>query len=277
MGGAGAAARARRWACSGPLIARSCCCAAPAAAAPQLVKVGDFDGPTYATGAPGDASRVFVAEKPGRVRLVRDGAVLAQPFLDLSATTLSSDEERGLLSAAFAPDYATSGRFYVYLTARPGGRDPGLGVHALGGEPGRRRPGERAAAAGDPAHRRRQPQRRAAAVRARRQAVARDRRRRRRQRPVRALAGPGVAAGQADPARPGRARAGGRRARAAQPVALLVRSRERAARDRRRRPGRVRGDRRRARRRTTAGRASRARRGGRRRPRPATAGPRRRC
>jgi hypothetical protein len=83
--------------------------------------VGDFDAPTYAAGAPGDASRVFVVEKPGRVRLVRDGAVLAQPFLDVTASTLSADEERGLLSAAFAPDYATSGKFYVYLTARPSG------------------------------------------------------------------------------------------------------------------------------------------------------------
>jgi hypothetical protein len=95
--------------------------AAPAHAAPQLVKAGDFDGPTYATGAPGDASRVFVTERAGRVRLIRDGAVLAQPFLDLTAITLSDAEERGLLSAAFAPDYATSGRFYVYLTARPSG------------------------------------------------------------------------------------------------------------------------------------------------------------
>jgi len=95
VGVAGAAARARRWACSGPLIALLL--ATPASAAPELVKVGDFDGPTYATGAPGDASRVFVVEKPGRVRLVRDGAVVAQPFLDLTATTLSTDEERGLL------------------------------------------------------------------------------------------------------------------------------------------------------------------------------------
>ena len=96
-------------------------CAAPAYGAPELVKLGDFDGPTYAVGAPGDASRVFVVEKPGRIRLVRDGAVLAQPFLDVSSSTLSSDEERGLLSAAFAPDYAVSGKLYVYLTARPGG------------------------------------------------------------------------------------------------------------------------------------------------------------
>jgi hypothetical protein len=95
--------------------------AAPALGAPELVKVGDFDAPTYAVGAPGDASRVFVVEKPGRLRLVRDGAVLPTPFLDVSAATLSSDQERGLLSAAFAPDYATSGKLYVYLTARPAG------------------------------------------------------------------------------------------------------------------------------------------------------------
>jgi hypothetical protein len=91
--------------------------AVPAEAAPQLVKVGDFNGPTYATAAPGDASRVFVTERAGRVRLIRDGAVVAAPFLDLTSITESAYDERGLLSAAFAPDYATSGRFYVYLTA----------------------------------------------------------------------------------------------------------------------------------------------------------------
>jgi glucose/arabinose dehydrogenase len=118
VGVAGTAARTRRWACSGPLILAFAVFAAPAQAAPAVVNVGDFDGPTYATGAPGDASRVFVTEKPGRVRVIRDGAVLARPFLDVTATTSSSDEERGLLSMAFAPDYASSGRFYVYLTAQ---------------------------------------------------------------------------------------------------------------------------------------------------------------
>ena len=47
------------------------------------------------------------------MRIIRDGAVLARPFLDVTAMTQSSDEERRLLSAAFAPDYATSGRFYL--------------------------------------------------------------------------------------------------------------------------------------------------------------------
>ena len=64
---------------------------------------------------------MFVTERPGRVRVIRDGAVLGTPFLDVTAITLTDDSERGLLSMAFAPDYATSGRFYVYLTARPAG------------------------------------------------------------------------------------------------------------------------------------------------------------
>ncbi|MEA2458515.1 MAG: hypothetical protein QOC95_1487, partial [Thermoleophilaceae bacterium] len=42
------------------------------------------------------------------------------PFLDISSRVKSGGEQ-GLLSMAFAPDYATSGRFYVYFTApRPG-------------------------------------------------------------------------------------------------------------------------------------------------------------
>jgi glucose/arabinose dehydrogenase len=100
--------------------------ATPAHAAPELVKAGDFEAPTYATAAPGDASRIFVTEQPGRVRLIRDGVVRPQPFLDVSAITQTGGE-RGLLSAAFAPDYATSGRFYVYLTATAAASASGAG------------------------------------------------------------------------------------------------------------------------------------------------------
>jgi hypothetical protein len=91
--------------------------AGPAHAAPALLKVGDFSSPTYATSAPDDGNRIYVVEKAGVIRIAGQAA----PFLDISADTLSSDEERGLLSMAFAPDYATSGRFYVYLTAKPNG------------------------------------------------------------------------------------------------------------------------------------------------------------
>ncbi len=96
--------------------------AAPAAsAAVHLTPVGDFATPVYVTAPPGDPHRVFVVEKGGRIMEVRDGQKLATPFLDITSDVRSTGTEQGLLSMAFAPDYATSRRFYVYYTApRPG-------------------------------------------------------------------------------------------------------------------------------------------------------------
>jgi glucose/arabinose dehydrogenase len=96
------------------LLALALAFATPARAAPALVHLGDFAQPTYATTPPGDTSRVFVTERAGTLRLLGQTA----PFLDLSAIVESGYVEQGLLSVAFAPDYATSGRFYVYLTAK---------------------------------------------------------------------------------------------------------------------------------------------------------------
>ena len=106
--------------------------AAPAAAAPALVPLGSFDQPTYATGAPTDDSRIYVTERRGRVRLLVNGVAQPTPFLDLSALTESNGQERGLLSIAFPPDYPSSGRFYVYLTATapPGGSDGEIQVRS---------------------------------------------------------------------------------------------------------------------------------------------------
>jgi glucose/arabinose dehydrogenase len=57
--------------------------------------------------------RLFVTEQSGRVRVVRDGAPLATPFLTLP---VDATVERGLLGVAFAPDFETSGHVYVYYT-----------------------------------------------------------------------------------------------------------------------------------------------------------------
>jgi glucose/arabinose dehydrogenase len=51
--------------------------------------------------------------------VVRGGKTLPQPFLDLSDKTEASGEQ-GLLSMAFAPDYAQSGHFYVDYTDNGG-------------------------------------------------------------------------------------------------------------------------------------------------------------
>ena len=45
-----------------------------------------------------------------------DGSAQATPFLDIRAA-VATDGERGLLSMTFAPDYASSGLFYLYLAA----------------------------------------------------------------------------------------------------------------------------------------------------------------
>jgi glucose/arabinose dehydrogenase len=88
---------------------------APAEGAVRLQKVGTFDAPVFVTAPPGDRSRLFVVEKGGTVRVMHGGKTLARPFLDLSGK-VTTGSEQGLLSMAFAPDYASSGLFYVYYT-----------------------------------------------------------------------------------------------------------------------------------------------------------------
>src|SRR3954452_3133103 len=87
---------------------------ADARAAVSLAQIGSFASPVYLTSPPGDA-RLFVVEQGGTVRVIRDGAVRPAPFLDVTSR-ITSGGERGLLSIAFAPDYATSGLFYAYST-----------------------------------------------------------------------------------------------------------------------------------------------------------------
>jgi hypothetical protein len=57
-------------------------------------------------------------QQGGQIRLIKDGAVQQTPFLDISSEVQYVHGEQGLLSIAFAPDYATSRRFYVYYTDR---------------------------------------------------------------------------------------------------------------------------------------------------------------
>jgi glucose/arabinose dehydrogenase len=104
------------------LLAVAAGLAAPATAqaAPTLVTVGsDWDLPIHVTSPPRDPSRLFVVQREGLVRVVVDGTVSAVPYADLTGQ-VGLDGERGLLSISFPPDYATSGRSYVYL-ARPDG------------------------------------------------------------------------------------------------------------------------------------------------------------
>src|SRR5688500_3450431 len=58
--------------------------------------------------------RLFVAEQTGRLRVIKDGALLPTPFVTL---TVNASGERGLLGVAFDPAFATNHYVYVYYTA----------------------------------------------------------------------------------------------------------------------------------------------------------------
>lgn len=93
--------------CDGDVIPDEC---ESFALAPLEVASG-LDQPVYAASPPGDA-RLFIVEKPGRIKILSAGAVLATPYLDISGQ-VDSTAGRGLLSIAFHPNFAATK--YVYL------------------------------------------------------------------------------------------------------------------------------------------------------------------
>ncbi len=83
-------------------------------AALQPIVTG-LSAPLYVTTPPGEGNRLFVVEQTGAIRIVKDGARLPAPFLDLSSR-ITAGGEQGLLGLAFDPGYATTGRFVVHYT-----------------------------------------------------------------------------------------------------------------------------------------------------------------
>lgn len=74
--------------------------------------VSGLRSPTYLTAPAGDA-RLFITERPGRIRIFSGGALLPTPFLDITDRVNDVGHANGLLSLAFHPNYQASGRFYV--------------------------------------------------------------------------------------------------------------------------------------------------------------------
>ena len=64
--------------------------------------------------------RIFVVEQAGTIRVIRDGILQATAFLNITSK-VSSGGERGLLSVAFHPQYATNHFFYVYYNTQASG------------------------------------------------------------------------------------------------------------------------------------------------------------
>ena len=59
--------------------------------------------------------RLFVAEKAGKVRVVKNGQLLAEPLLDIS-DHVNTYSDSGLLSIAVDPDFGVDGYIYLYCT-----------------------------------------------------------------------------------------------------------------------------------------------------------------
>lgn len=75
-----------------------------------------FTAPVYVGDAGDGSGRLFVVEQGGKIKIIRNGQVLSQPFLDIS-DRVGFSGEAGLLSVAFPPDFRTAGYFFVYYNA----------------------------------------------------------------------------------------------------------------------------------------------------------------
>jgi glucose/arabinose dehydrogenase len=83
----------------------------PAGFSEALVASG-LNNPTAMQFAPD--GRLFVCEQGGRLRVIKNGALLSTPFLTV---TVSSSGERGLLGVTFDPNFAVNQYVYIYYTA----------------------------------------------------------------------------------------------------------------------------------------------------------------
>ena len=95
--------------------------AAPASAQLQLVThVSGLVQPVGFVQDPSNPTIQYVVEQPGTIRVVQNGVLQATPFLTIPSSEISTGGERGLLGLAFAPDYGTSGRFFINFTNAQG-------------------------------------------------------------------------------------------------------------------------------------------------------------
>ena len=92
--------------------------ARPPAESPWRLELvlGRIDGGTTDLQAPPGDDRLFLVTKDGRIRIIRDGAFLPEPFLDLRESVLDEGSEQGMLGLAFHPDFDTNRKFYVFYT-----------------------------------------------------------------------------------------------------------------------------------------------------------------
>jgi glucose/arabinose dehydrogenase len=101
-------------------------CDEPGGALPPLVLTKIASGlsvPVYATSEPEDATRLYIVEQTGLIKLMKGGVLQPTPFVDLTALIKPpqyNEDEKGLLGLAFHPQYAQNGRFFVFYSSVQG-------------------------------------------------------------------------------------------------------------------------------------------------------------
>lgn len=95
----------------------------PLAVRLQQLALGNLSAPIDLQAPSGDP-RLFIAERPGRIRIVQGGALQMTPFLDIQSR-VSVQGEAGLLSFAFHPQFTTGQRFVFVHFIEPTGNANG--------------------------------------------------------------------------------------------------------------------------------------------------------
>lgn len=99
------------------------CLAASVAPAQNIRAVRIATGlasPSGIAAAPGDNTRLFVIERTGKIRIVKNGVLQTPPLLNLTTSVVSTGYDQGLLGIAFHPDFAQNGFFFVNFTNASG-------------------------------------------------------------------------------------------------------------------------------------------------------------
>jgi glucose/arabinose dehydrogenase len=85
----------------------------------ELIASG-LSRPLFVTAPSGDTARIFILDQTGKIRIVKNGVLLARPFLDVGSLITSAGNEQGLLGMTFHQRYSSNGYFYLDYTD-PGG------------------------------------------------------------------------------------------------------------------------------------------------------------
>jgi len=104
----------------------------PGVAATTMLLTDAVELPVHVNAPRLDTHRVFIVEQRGRIRIVKDGVLLDDPFLAITER-VSCCGERGLLSVAFHPDFERNGRFFVDYTDVGG--NTVIARYQVGGDP----------------------------------------------------------------------------------------------------------------------------------------------